>query len=119
MMSARAIRQEAQEAGEYARQNGYVPLLVTEASLSRAKKAWREGRRPDMNIPYIGDYVPKGYRKVGHPLFVDTTGRGAPDEPALTVEQFLNSLKPGLAYAIVEAGQFQAYVQAFRPPVRK
>ena len=45
---------------------------------------------------------------------------GAPDEPALTISQFLDRMEqlvaehPDWGYGIVEEGQFQLYVAAFR-----
>jgi hypothetical protein len=55
----------------------------------------------------------KIYEPEGEALFVDTSGFGAPDEPALTLTQFLDELEADKAYALVEVGQFQAYVQKF------
>ena len=43
-------------------------------------------------------------------FFVDSSGWGQEDEPALTINQFLKKIKAGKYYAIIEAGQFQVYV---------
>ncbi|HDY89155.1 MAG TPA: hypothetical protein ENH82_13700 [bacterium] len=47
-------------------------------------------------------------------LFVDHSGFGANDEPALTADQFLEKVKEGFGYAIVEQGQFQLYVGVYK-----
>jgi len=43
-------------------------------------------------------------------FFVDSSGWGQEDEPALTLGQFLKKIKAGRYYAIIEAGQFQVHV---------
>lgn len=61
----------------------------------------------------------KGYELVKE-LFADSSGFGAPDEPALTVCQFEKETKEllkehGALYAVVtRAGQFQVYVGFFK-----
>jgi len=78
-------------------------------------------------FPHLGDYIPEGWRKYGGEgglFFVDAAGYGAPDEPALTGDQFKAEVKKVLAvnalcgweigWAVVEAGQFQVYIQAFK-----
>lgn len=68
---------------------------------------------PPFPFPNFGDYRPKGWKLV-ETYFVDSSGMGSSDEPALTVEQFKKKLKVGFGYAIVEAGQFQVYVSEFK-----
>ena len=80
-------------------------------------------------IPNLGPYLPRGWKRVriepqhgvyegdnkGFGAFmVDASGFGAPGEPALTIGEFADALKPGLAYAIVESGQFQVKIGAFK-----
>jgi hypothetical protein len=78
-------------------------------------------------FPNIGDTVPKGWREYGGKgglFFVDSSGFGHPDEAALTADQFIAKIQEILAindmcewtigWAIVEVGQFQVYVQAFK-----
>ncbi len=43
-------------------------------------------------------------------FFVDSSGWGIEGEAALTINQFLEKVKAGKYYAIIEAGQFQVYV---------
>jgi hypothetical protein len=37
-----------------------------------------------------------------------------PGEPALTQGQFIDRMKPGMGYAVIEEGQFQVYVGEFK-----
>jgi hypothetical protein len=81
-------------------------------------------------FPHLGDYIPEGWRQYGGEgglFFVDGTGFGEASEPALTGDQFKSEVKKILAvnalcgweigWAIVEAGQFQVYIQAFKKEV--
>ena len=67
---------------------------------------------PPFPFPNIGDYRPKGWKLVNK-YFVDSSGFGSNDEPALTTEQFKRKLKVGMGYAIIEEGQFQVYIGEF------
>ena len=62
--------------------------------------------------PTLGDYVPSGWNRV-NTLFVDQSGFGMDDEPALSINQFLNKVKKGFGYGIGETGQFQLYIHVF------
>jgi hypothetical protein len=70
--------------------------------------------------PNIGSLQPKGWEKTGQTWFVDKTGHGLDWEPALTWAQFRRRLggyilrHPSHGYAIVEEGEFQCAVAAFR-----
>lgn len=64
-------------------------------------------------FPHIGDYRPKDWELIDN-YFVDSSGFGAENESALSVRQFLDKLKVGYGYAIIEAGQFQVYVGEFK-----
>lgn len=65
-------------------------------------------------IPHLGDHVPAGWRRTEREeFFVDTSGLGREYEPALTIEQFIREITPGKGYAVVSAGQFQAYIAEF------
>jgi hypothetical protein len=83
------------------------------------RRAKREGNEPllakrdgDNNVfkcPDLGNYVPKGWHKM-RTYFVDSSGFGSENEPALTAGQFLKKVKAGKGYAIVEEGQFQVHI---------
>lgn len=60
----------------------------------------------------FGSYRPKGWKKTQE-FFVDNSGWGGEDEPALTVKQFLGHVKTGMGYAIISTGQFQIYIGEF------
>jgi hypothetical protein len=94
---------------------------------TRTNKAKRHGRQPATynaaelatmsaqeicrKIPAMGDYVPKGWKKVEE-HFVDASGFGAPGEPAMTIEAFAKMVKekPSHGWGIGETGQFQCYI---------
>ncbi len=83
-------------------------------------------------IPYVGTYLPIGWKRVclkgeagtrgvymadnqGYgAYFVDCTGLGKPTEPALTINEFINRLNLEYAYAIVEIGRHQAKIGVFK-----
>ena len=66
-----------------------------------------------LRMPNIGSYEPPGWDLICS-YFVDKSGFGSEGEPALTIDQFFAEIKKGLAYAIVEEGQFQVYVGEFK-----
>jgi len=77
---------------------------------------------PPFPFPNLGPYVPAEWARVEDATwFVDSSGWGRSDEPALTDEQLKAELRqyvaenPDHGFAIVECGQFQCYVGAFRP----
>lgn len=69
-------------------------------------------------IPNLGGYRPKGWELVGA-AFVDSSGFGAPGEPAMTVDAFKTWVHdiliydPTAGFAIIEEGQFQVHVGYF------
>jgi len=101
-MDPRTIRAMEQEQANRAAAKGVKPLM-----------AWPGDHRPSMRIPNIGSHCPKGWELVQE-YFVDKSGMGAEDEPALTIDQFLGKVQDNMGYAIVEEGQFQLYVGEFR-----
>lgn len=77
--------------------------------------------RQSFPFPNLGDYVPRGWVTVGDRYFCDSSGFGALDEPAMTACQLRSEIKrriaaspSALGWAVVEVGQFQLYVQAYR-----
>jgi len=64
------------------------------------------------NAPYIGDYKPEGWRQTDT-FFVDSSGMGGQNEPALTLDQLIAEVKEGYGYALISVGQFQAYIAEF------
>lgn len=77
-------------------------------------------------IPFLGDYVAEGWERDEkiEPLFVDKSGYGADDEPALSLNQFKRKLDSFLAsgdnfgFGIIEEGEFQIYIAVYRPDHR-
>jgi hypothetical protein len=109
MMSLSQIHALSDEAARKARRHGNKPMVLWPTEADRLKLGG------SMPFPFIGSYVPKGWKLV-EIHFVDSTGFGGETEPALTIEAFRSKLKAGMGYAIIEAGQFQVYVGEFQPP---
>jgi hypothetical protein len=105
MYSLSVIKRLNEEAAERARSDCEEPVLVTD---------------PDhlFGIPHLGyacEELDEKYHRVAT-LFCDTSGFGAPGEPALTHGQLRAKIDEllvqygNLLVAIEEAGQFQAYI---------
>jgi len=109
MMSLATIQSMQQDAREKATRENIVPFVVENEDLL----AWRAGRSLPLPFPFIGTYEPDGYLPTGDAWMVDTSGFGAPNERALTIDQLLDKLEVDMAYALVEVGQFQAYLQEY------
>ena len=99
MMGLSTIKELAREQAERAAAQGVEPLIIWDKEDIR-------------HIPNIGNHTPDGWELV-ETHFVDSSGFGAPGEPALTFDQFQNKLVMGHGYAIVAEGQFQVYVGEF------
>ena len=75
---------------------------------------------PPFPFPNLGHFEPDNWARTDTTFFVDKTGVGSSDEPALTTDQFKRALRayiaenPGHAFAITEEGEFQAIISAFR-----
>ena len=115
MWDLETIRQINREAGDRARTNGLEPFrLEREAQLDLM---------PPFPFPNLGDdavELDKQHERVDS-LFVDKSGFGATDEPALTIDQLTDRLRDllrenegGVLLAIEEEGPFQLYVGVWR-----
>lgn len=115
MMDPRVIHENALKAARRAARLKRIPLVIEleDIPLLSSGKPIRGG------FPFLGDYIPKGWKRTGNSFFVDSSGFGREGEPALTLNQFLQKVKPSLGYAVVEAGQFQVYVAEYIPPRAK
>lgn len=102
MMSLESIRSMAEEAAVEAARESKQPYV-----------AFEDKDTGVFRCPFLGDYIPDGWEETDE-LFVDASGFGADDEPALTKEQFINKVKSGYGYAVSQAGQFQVYVRVFK-----
>ena len=105
MLSLEQIRDDQLQAAARAARAGKVPLV-----------SWPEDNaiRLAENMPYLGDYLPAGWR-LDETYFVDSSGWGREDEPALTIDQFDVVVQEhvGAGWAVTEAGQFQVVVGRF------
>lgn len=115
MMSQSYMDEIAAERAAEAEEEGLVPLRAKEILVYFEAT----GR---FNIPFLGTYVPTGWIRDDNiqPLFVDSSGFGAEDEPALTISQFVKRLETfakstdPYGFGILEAGQFQLYIGVYR-----
>jgi hypothetical protein len=110
MMDRRTIQSLSDKAAQSAARLHLTPYVVFDEA---------EVARMGFRFPFLGDHVPEGWDHVDT-LFVDTTGLGAANEPALTHPQLQRELtkrlneKDTFGYAVTEYGQFQAYVGVYR-----
>jgi len=121
MMSLGYIQQISDEKAAEAAEQDKVPYVYFDLA--------EVDRLDSFPFPHLGDYVPEGWREYGGDggrFFVDACGFGGPDDaggPALSINAFKREVKQILTvnalsgfeigWAVVEAGQFQVYIQAF------
>jgi hypothetical protein len=110
MMSLETINSTNRERALESAKFRHVPYMVWPQDIVD----WKAGKGLPIPFPHLGDYVPDEYELDGDAWMVDTSGFGSPNEPALTLDQLLDKLVAGRAYAFVEVGQFQAYLQQFK-----
>lgn len=118
MMSAEVIKDFQRQAARRASKDKLHPYIVWPGDQARWMAELEAGtlRLP---FPNLGTYRPKGWKPTGRTLFVDKSGMGREDEPALTVRGMIEELTVDKAYAIIEEGQFQVYLGEFDSPYTK
>ena len=110
MMGIETIQQQARDAAIEAAESNAVPFNYGVMEVNGFET---------FPFPFLGDYVPDGWEEVDR-HFVDSSGYGYDNEPALTANQFRELVKSRIAldidvgWAIVQAGQFQVYVGEFK-----
>lgn len=72
-----------------------------------------DGDEGILKCPDLGNYEPEGWEYIQN-HFVDNSGFGGTDEPALTIEQFSAKVKKGLGYSICGCGQFQVNISEWK-----
>jgi len=102
MMGLASIITANEKATRKAKENNKQPYVAT--------KDFDEGV---FQCPNLGDYTPNGWIEIDK-LFVDSSGFGSINEPALTKDQFINRIRKGYGYGISEAGQFQVYIKVLK-----
>lgn len=113
MMSLTTIRQMAQDAAENACRARLKPYGPWDEDIAAWRSSAASGTLPRLPFPFLGDYVPENY-ELEEEVFVDSSGWGSPGEPAMTIPEFLDTLRSDRSYAITEAGQFQVYIGVYR-----
>jgi len=120
MMSLATIRRMSDEQAERAAEDGQVPYVIynqDDVHRMPGGKDWNGKRK--FPFPNLGSYEPEDWADTGENFFVDMSGFGADDEPALTSTQFNRELLAlvhddrRLGLAITQVGQFQCYVAVF------
>ncbi len=135
MMDPREMNRLADEAAARAKRENVKPKVFgTRLAEPQHRELLAEAVR---GIPFMGRYAPANWEIVPRDelavpasmggrlkwlscdedyVFVDMSGFGARDEPALTFGEFtdLVAANPLLGWAIAEVGQFQAVVGAYR-----
>ena len=135
MMDIETIVAMNKDQGRRSKRNAVKPIRFDDEDIEKAKEG---SVTPLQKIVNLGDYVPKGWRrfnarsiedKLNIPfswkilnnggLFVDSSGMGSDNEPALSVKQFLEIIsklydfKKDLGFAICSEGQFQLTVGVY------
>ena len=129
MRSLSVIRAMNAEAAEKAEDIGDIPCLLDAGDVYELQSG-------DLsilgNFKHLGPYLPVGWHRVrldqidpnphgiymgdNHEYgayFVDSSGFGEPGESSLAVGEFIERVKSGYGYAIVEAGEFQVKIGVF------
>jgi hypothetical protein len=117
MMDLSQIQDMSRKAARKAAREKRIPLMVEAEDLMDNDTIFNHIRQ----IPFLGGYLPKGYERVDE-LFVDMSGFGSDNEPALSLRQFLSKVMefgPGHAYNFSEQGQFQGYVTVSRKILKR
>ena len=109
MMSQSQIIELADEQAARAAKEGKTVYAMWQEDIDMLKKGVLTAIK---HIPNLGSYVPPGFELSEDTYFVDKSGFGRPDEPALTIEQFINQVVPGY-YGIIEEGEFQLVIGKF------
>ena len=101
---------------EIAKRKQTQPAVPTAAM----REAWLRGSDlggMGFKLSSLGDFVPDGWELV-ETHFVDTSGFGRSDEPALSFTRFaklLATANPKYGFAVTSAGQFPAHVGEYKP----
>jgi len=117
MYSLETIRHINDEAAASARQDDVEPLRIGEEDDVDSLFVYHA-----VKIPHLGYACNDVVADPIELLFCDTSGWGAPDEPALTAGQFEDRVRElldehgPLLLAVEEAGPFQAHVQVWASP---
>lgn len=117
----------------------YSPVTLMVTNMKAVARAAQKNKQPyvintpkELNnmppfpFPDIGSHEPEGWKPLDDTWFVDSSGLGSKDEPALTMGQFISDLQDYLVdrkekaaeetigFAVVLVGLFQVHVRAFR-----
>lgn len=128
MMSLQQIESESRRAARRSAKEGRGPLIIEPSDLTNLEQAVR-------GIPFLGTRTPKGFKKLSthklpiagytsypyEELFVDTSGFGSENKPALSQKRFIEAVGQlvksygAIALSLSECGQFQGHVRVCVP----
>jgi len=114
MMSAQYIDSMSRKAARESAREGKLPYIVWPHDISAWKAMLAKGISPRLPFPALGSRNPRGFKLVQE-FFVDSSGWGGRNEPAMTIDQLIDELKPNMAYSLGDVGQFQLYVREWKP----
>jgi hypothetical protein len=112
MYDISTIKAMNKKAEREARSHRRYPFLMTKERLEKFRE---DPHGSGVSFPNIGDWRPRGYT-LERQLFIDISGFGGENEPAMSLHRLTQELREGMAYALVEVGQFQGYLAEFTPP---
>ena len=108
MLSPATIAELCRRQARTASRHKLLPLIVEAEDKQNRDRLAHHHR----GMPNIGSFRPAGWTLVGT-HFVDKSGVGRRDEPALTFVQFLGAVQVGLGHAIIEEGLLQVGIGDF------
>ena len=108
MMSPSCLAELGRQQARIAARHKLTPLIVEAEDKQQGDRLAQHLR----HIPNLGSHRPRGWH-LAATHFVDKSGLGRRDEPALTFVQFLATVEVGYGYAIIEEGQFQVVIGKF------
>jgi len=131
MLSNHTMHEITNAAADLARRERKVPHIFTAPEVA----VLNSGHLTPLGaIPFIGNYIPAGWerldleteknvdgiahdqsvRSMPRHFFVDSSGCDKTGR-AMSDKRFAELVKPGVGYAVIEAGEFQICIGAFRP----
>lgn len=119
MLDYSQIRDASEKAGRKAKRAGTKPLSIRQYTGENFKQFCKK-------IPFLGDYTPQGWDTIDaiQDIFVDSSGLGGDNEPAISLAQFKRKLDnfklsgDNYGFGVSEAGEFQVYIRVYRPDRR-
>ena len=93
-----------------------VPIEMLEPCIIEKKDIFdfKIGKTESLPFPLIGSYRPQGWRFI-RSYCVDKTDFPEGETYTITIPSFLDSLKPGRGYAVIDENPLQLHIGEFSP----